>query len=150
MSAENLKSGLDTLYTWSYNRSMNTKGGTPVSYQHKPARTAKPATASKAVATYHGPTPAASAALAKSTSSKVSKAVAASAPSKFAADGRTFHVDDYRAASQLVKSLREGKPGAVKSQWVDALAASMAAVFEADSKQFGVPFSPAYFIAGTQ
>lgn len=89
-------------------------------------------------------------AVAKSTAAKVSSALAAIAPTAHKADNRTFHVEDYRQASQLVKSLREGKPGTTKQEWVDALATSMAAVFKADSQQFGVPFSPAYFVEGTR
>lgn len=107
-------------------------------------------TPSKAVALHAGPSSAASVKLAQATAANVGKALVTAAPGKLSADGRTFHVEDYRKASQLIKSLREGKCGKVNAQWVDALAASMAAVFEADSKQFGVPFSPTYFVAGTR
>lgn len=91
-----------------------------------------------------------SSAVAKAVPGKVSAALAKQAPNTGKADGRTFHVEDYRKASQLVKQLREGKTGTTKQAWCDALAASMAAVFEADSKQFGVPFNAQYFVDGTR
>lgn len=108
----------------------------------------------KGITHHHGPKPAASTALAVSTASKVTTALAAHVPTAHVADGRAFHLEDYRRASQLVKSFRVDKSGATKSQvqqqWADALAVAMAAVFEADSQQFGVPFSPSYFVAGTR
>lgn len=91
-----------------------------------------------------------SSAVAKSVPGKVTAALAANAPSKLNPDNRTFHVEDYREASAMIKSLRQGKSGAVNQQWCDALAHSIAAVFKADSAQYGVPFSPAYFVAGTK
>lgn len=107
-----------------------------------------------AVAVHHGPTNAASKALAKDTATKVGASLAKHAPVGHVADGRAFHLEEYRRASQLIKSLRANAAGATKpsvqQEWVDALAVAMAAVFEADSKQFGVPFSPAYFVAGTR
>jgi hypothetical protein len=71
-----------------------------------------------------------------------------------AIDGRAFHANDYRRAAELLKSLRKDRGGKAKNvhqqERVDMLAAAMAAVFEADSHEFGVPFSPGYFVAGTR
>lgn len=65
-----------------------------------------------------------------------------------------FHREDYGRAAQLVRSLRTDAAGHPKNagqqEWADALAVAMAAVFEADSLQFGIPFSPSYFVAGTR
>lgn len=109
----------------------------------------RPVTSANAPAVHHGPKPGASRALAKSTAAQITAGMGRHAPRKLAADGRTFHVDDYRQASQLVKSMRTGK-NADQLEWVDALAVAMAAVFEADSRQYGVPFGSAYFVAGTR
>jgi hypothetical protein len=103
----------------------------------------------KAVSIYHGPRPGASRQLARSTAARITAGMAKAAPVKLTLDGRAFHLEDYRRASQLIQSYRAGKNGD-QDQWVDALAVAMAAVFEADSRQFGVPFSPAYFVAGTR
>lgn len=69
-------------------------------------------------------------------------------------DGRAFHVGDYRKSAALLKGMRRDQQGHRKNEEqqarVDMLAAAMAAVFEADSHEFGVPFSPGYFVAGTQ
>lgn len=104
----------------------------------------------KAIAAYSGPKPGASQALAKATGAKVASALKANAPSKLQADGRTFHVEQYRAASLLLKQYRADVKTPEQDTWVDAMAVAMAAVFEADSKQFGVPFSASYFVAGTK
>lgn len=69
-------------------------------------------------------------------------------------DGRAFHVGDYRRSAALLQGMRRDQQGHAKNAQqqarVDMLAAAMAAVFEADSHEFGVPFSPGYFVAGTQ
>lgn len=69
-------------------------------------------------------------------------------------DGRAFHVGDYRRAATMLQGMRRtqnGKPKNAQQQArVDALAMAMAAVFEADSHEFGVPFSVGYFVAGTK
>jgi hypothetical protein len=39
---------------------------------------------------------------------------------------------------------------AQQQERIDALALAMAAVFEADSHEFGIPFGVAYFLAGTK
>lgn len=69
-------------------------------------------------------------------------------------DGRAFHVADYRRYAAVVKASRLDKSGNRKpagvQERVDMMAAAMAAVFEADAHEFGCPFSPGYFIAGTQ
>jgi hypothetical protein len=111
-------------------------------------------TSANAPAVYHGPRPGASRALARSTGAKITAGMAKAAPVKLAADGRAFHLEEYRRASQLVKGLRTDAAGRTKNadqqEWCDALAVAMAAVFEADSRQYGVPFSPSYFVAGTR
>ena len=95
--------------------------------------------------------------IAKYSPSKYSgKSVAqtASASGYLATDGRAFHVNDYRRAAQMLQGMRRDQRGKSKNAQqqgrVDMLAAAMAAVFEADSHEFGVPFSAGYFVAGTQ
>lgn len=94
---------------------------------------------SKAVAHYSG---------SKAVAHKHGKSV------QMASDGRAFHVGDYRKSAALLKGMRRDQGGHPKNseqqQRVDALAMAMAAVFEADSHEFGVPFSAGYFVAGTQ
>lgn len=69
-------------------------------------------------------------------------------------DGRAFHVGDYRRSAQMLRGMRRDQHGHAKNAQqqarVDALAMAMAAVFEADSHEFGVPFSVGYFVAGTK
>lgn len=71
-----------------------------------------------------------------------------------ASDGRAFHVGDYRKSAALIKGMRRDQSGhpknAEQQERINALAMAMAAVFEADSHEFGVPFGAGYFVAGTQ
>ena len=94
---------------------------------------------SKQIAKYHGKTVAHS---------------KGSAVAHTSSDGRAFHVGDYRRSAAMIKGMRRDQQGHAKNaqqqERVDMLAAAMAAVFEADSHEFGVPFSPGYFIAGTK
>jgi hypothetical protein len=94
---------------------------------------------SKQIAKYHG----------KTIAHGKGSAVATSA-----SDGRAFHVGDYRRSAAMIKGMRRDNHGHLKNAEqqgrVDMLAAAMAAVFEADSHEFGVPFSPGYFVAGTK
>jgi len=94
---------------------------------------------SKSIAKYHG----------KAVSGHKSSAVA-----HLASDGRAFHVGDYRKSAALIKAMRRDNHGHLKNEQqqerIDMLAAAMAAVFETDAHEFGVPFGPGYFIAGTR
>jgi hypothetical protein len=91
-----------------------------------------------AVAKYHGP-------------KSVSKSAGAAS---LVTDGRAMHQGDYRRAAALVKGMRRDQKGHLKNaqqqERIDALALAMAAVFEADSHEFGIPFGVAYFLAGTK
>lgn len=81
-------------------------------------------------------------------------AKAAGQLAKMPTDGRAFHQGDYRKSAAMLKAMRRDNTGHLKNaaqqERVDALALSMAAVFEADSHEFGIPFGVAYFLAGTK
>lgn len=71
---------------------------------------------------------------------------------------RTFHPSDYRHTARLLQGMRHVRgnryqpKGETAQAKVNALAALFAAAFQADADEDpeGSPFSPEYFLAGTQ